>query len=220
MIHPLLACILVFAISFLLGSIPSGLIIGKLVYGVDIREVGSGNIGTTNAIRALGKKGGYIVFLLDYAKGIVSGLIGMGAFSLVSPDGSPVGGFMQGDFLAAAFLACVMGHVFSPWLGFRGGKGIAVAIGCLFITYGPYPAIVELVAFVLVVMLTKYVSAGSIAAAAICPILAFIIFGNDIPAALMCSAGAIIVIWAHRENIARLRAGTERKIGEKGTKAS
>ena len=125
-----------------------------------MREHGSGNIGTTNAIRTMGKVGGGAVFVLDFGKGIASGFI---ALALVNEVVIPYGGFhalTYDAFLAAAFFGCIVGHIFSPWLGFRGGKGIAVAVGCMFVTFGPVIALLELVIFAVVVAASKYVSAG------------------------------------------------------------
>ena len=123
----LLGALGVFVISFLLGSIPWGVIISKVFYHTDIREHGSGNIGTTNAMRTMGKVGGSAVFVLDFGKGIVSGLIAAAAAAMFG-GGMSLSGHVIGydDFVTVAFLGCVWGHIFSPWLGFKGGKGIAV----------------------------------------------------------------------------------------------
>lgn len=211
--------VLVGIAAFLLGSIPSGVLIGKLVYGVDIREHGSGNIGTTNAVRSLGKKGGALVFLLDFGKGLLAGLLAVGLVKLLVPA-AQLGSSRFPSYpiyTALAFFAAISGHIFSPWLGFKGGKGIAVAVGCLFVTFGPLGACIELLLFALIVAATRYVSAGSIAAALLCPFLAgyyFIIHGGtDVVSWLLCSAGALLVLWAHRGNFQRLRTGTERRIG-------
>ena len=210
-----MAFIFLIIIAFFLGSIPNGVVVGRLFYGIDIRKVGSGNIGTTNAIRAMGKKGGYLVFLLDFGKGLLAGFIALGLLHVGAPGADQANGIILGrpEFLAAAFCACVLGHIFSPWLGFKGGKGIAVAIGCLFVTYGPIGAIIELAIFAVVVVATKYVSAGSICSAIACWPLAFYYFWGHPLAIVLCCTGAGFVIWAHRENIKRLREGTERKVG-------
>ena len=186
------------------------MVVGKLGYGVDIRKVGSGNIGTTNAFRAIGKVGGAIVFLLDFSKGVLSGVAANLVAQAVLGEGASLS---VGDFLAVAFGCCIWGHIFSPWLGFKGGKGIAVAVGCLFVTFGPVGALIELAAFIVVVALTKHVSAGSITSAALCPAFAAYFFWGDWLAWAVCTAAALTVIWAHRENIARLRNGEERKLG-------
>lgn len=206
-----------FVAAFLLGSIPFGLIISKVFYHTDIRDHGSGNIGTTNAIRTMGKVGGYSVFVLDFGKGLLSGVLAWAFCWFFLPGGGLMPGALvtYDTMLAVAFLGCVWGHIFSPWLGFKGGKGIAVAVGCLFVTYGVVGACLELVIFAVLVVATKRVSIGSIAAAVACPFFAWYYFWGDWPAAVLCSIAGLTVVWAHRENIKRLRAGTESRIGDK-----
>lgn len=229
---------LLLLIAFLLGSIPWGVVISKIFYKKDIRKEGSGNIGTTNAMRSLGKVGGACVFILDFAKGLLAGLIasifagylyqvdlaqsfgqissllyGLGLnenMILLYPDV-----LWQQICLSIGFFGCVLGHIYSPWLKFKGGKGIAVAIGALFFTFGFVGAIVELLVFVIFVILTRYVSVGSIASSVVCPPLAFIIFWPNWFSFLLCSATAIIVIIAHRQNIVRLYHHSENRIGSK-----
>ena len=218
--NPALTAAGLFVVSFLLGSIPFGLIISKVFYHTDIREHGSGNIGTTNAIRTMGKVGGYSVFVLDFGKGLLSGFLAMLACRLLVPGGGLAGGFpTYEDMLAIAFLGCVWGHIFSPWLGFKGGKGIAVAVGCLFMTFGPVGAILELMIFIVLVPLTRYVSVGSIAAAVACPFFALYYFWGDWFAVVLCAIAGLTVVWAHRGNIGRLMAGNENKVGQKKEKA-
>jgi glycerol-3-phosphate acyltransferase PlsY len=117
--------------------------------------------------------------------------------------------------LAVSFVGCVMGHIFSPWLGFKGGKGIAVAVGALFFVFGPVGALLELSLFIVLVVITRYVSVGSIAAAAACPLFALYYYWGNWPAWVLVSAMGLLVVWAHRENIKRLRAGNENRIGKK-----
>ena len=215
----LLGFIGVFVCSFLLGSIPWGVIISRVFFHTDIRQHGSGNIGTTNAMRTMGKVGGSAVFVLDFGKGLASGAIALAAANLCG-GGTLLTGHVIGysDFAALAFAGCVWGHIFSPWLGFKGGKGIAVAIGCLFVTFGVPGAVLELAIFAVLVIATKYVSLGSVASAAACPFIAayYFLFVTFAPFAwLCCTAGALTVVWAHRGNIQRLREGTERRIGDK-----
>lgn len=214
----LFGAFLVVVCSFLLGSIPWGVIISRVFYHTDIREHGSGNIGTTNAMRTMGKVGGGAVFLLDFGKGLASGLIALVAASVFG-GGTSLSGHVigYGDFVTVAFLGCTWGHIFSPWLGFKGGKGIAVAIGCLFVTFGPVGAIIELAIFGVIVATTKYVSAGSVASAVACPFIAayYYLYCTFAPAAWVCCLlGAGMVVWAHRGNIDRLRRGCERRIGD------
>ena len=163
----LVALALLVVVCFLLGSIPWGVIISKSVFHTDIREHGSGNIGTTNAMRTMGKKGGVAVFVLDFGKGLLSGLIALFVLATFIPGAgvaadSPVS---ASTVVALAFLCCTLGHIFSPWLKFKGGKGIAVAVGCLFVTFGVMGALLEIAVFAVVVAISRFVSAGSLAAA-------------------------------------------------------
>ena len=218
-----LALIATFAISFLLGSIPWGLVISKLFYKTDIREHGSGNIGTTNAMRTLGKSGGTGIFLLDFGKGLLSGLIAAfictkfvmtdpSSFTLFSPGSAPN---EAQSLLACSFCSCTLGHIFSPWLKFKGGKGIAVGAGALFVALGWIPGFAELSLFALLVLTTRYVSVGSIAAAFICPFIAVWVLWGNVFAILMCAVAGLVIIWAHRSNIKRLIKGTETRVGKK-----
>ena len=200
---------LVFVISFLLGSIPFGLVIGKLAFHKDIRAEGSGNIGTTNAMRTMGKAGGIAVFLLDFGKGILSAVIALNMANLVTP---PNGDATQ-LALALAFAGSIAGHVYSPWLGFHGGKGIAVAVGAMFIAFGWQVALIEIALFAILVVTTRYVSVGSIAAALLCPIMALIVFWGNWMAVLVAVYAAMQVLFAHHENMDRLANGVENRIG-------
>ena len=177
----------------------------------------------TYMIHIVGKVGGSAVFVLDFGKGIVSGLIAAAAAAMFG-GGMSLSGHVIGydDFVTVAFLGCVWGHIFSPWLGFKGGKGIAVAVGCLFVTFGWQGACLELAIFAVLVLATKYVSVGSIAAAGACPLFAayYFLYATFAPAAWVCTTvAALTVVWAHRGNIERLRAGNERRIGQKGKEA-
>ena len=228
---------LLFIVCFLLGSIPWGVIISRVFYRRDIRESGSGNIGSTNALRTLGKRGGAAVFLLDFGKGLLATALGLAVANWLQGalfDGVPgaqlVGYsmYLSGDealtagaatiqrtCTVAAFMAATLGHIFTPWLKFKGGKGIAVAVGALFITFGPLGALVEIAIFAAVVALTRYVSAGSLAAACACPFIALFVFWGHPLSVAACLVTAVVVIWAHRGNIKRLANGTERKLGQK-----
>jgi glycerol-3-phosphate acyltransferase PlsY len=218
--------------AFLLGSIPWGVIISRLFYRVDIREHGSGNIGTTNALRTLGKLGGVAVFMLDFAKGMLAGFMALRVGATMDTFGlDPLGPFALGPLalgpfaleppvlqeiaVALGLLACVSGHIFSPWLHFRGGKGIAVAIGCLFITLGWIPAVIELAIFAVLVAATRYVSVGSIVTASLCLPFALVVFWGNPVAVILCGAAGLLIVWAHRGNIARLRSGTENRVGKR-----
>ena len=206
-----------FVAAFLLGSIPWGLVISTVFFHTDIRQHGSGNIGTTNAMRTIGKAGGAAVFVLDFGKGLLSGVLAWAFSQYLLPGAGLVPGapVSHDTMLAVAFLGCTWGHIFSPWLKFKGGKGIAVAVGCLFVTFGWVGACLELLIFAVLVLVTKHVSVGSIAAAVACPFFALYFFWGDWLAWACCTIAAVTVVWAHRGNIARLRAGTESRIGQK-----
>ena len=215
--------IMTYVITFLLGSVPWGVVISKLFYKTDIRELGSGNIGATNALRSLGKAGGAAVFVLDFAKGVLSGLVATFIYmTFVAADSSGLDFFALRasssdvqSILAIAICGCTLGHIFSPWLGFKGGKGIAVAVGCSFVALGWIPTVLAFAIFVAIVLITRYVSMGSIAAAAVFPFLSLWVYWGNIFAILLCTIVSLVVIWAHRENIKRLLEGTESRIGNK-----
>lgn len=231
---PALLLLLLFAISFLLGSIPWGLIISKAFFKKDIRDQGSGNIGATNAVRSMGIKGGAAVFLLDAVKGVAAGAIAWFGFSgllagympvetqamLEALLGAPAAqGAVHSALLnhlcaSVAFLGCVMGHIFCPWLGFHGGKGISVAFGCEFFALTPVAALIELVIFVVFTLATRIVSVGSLAAAIACPVLAVWLCRDCWLSVVLITAAACLVIWAHRGNIGRLIKGEENRFGK------
>ncbi|MDR2587723.1 MAG: glycerol-3-phosphate 1-O-acyltransferase PlsY [Coriobacteriales bacterium] len=216
---PVLLLLLVLTLAFLLGSIPWGIIVSRLFYRTDIRQHGSGNIGTTNAMRTLGKRGGSVVFLLDFGKGLLAGLLGWIIALWLLPLVGPTQELWlhQGDLVAAAFVGCVLGHIFTPWLLFRGGKGIAVAAGCLLFTVGWLGLVIELLVFAALVLLTRYVSLGSVMAAIICPFLALWLLWGDWLAVVLCAITGALIIWAHRGNIQRLLSGTEPRVGKKSS---
>lgn len=223
-----------FIVSFLLGSTPGASSSRSWPFTRNIRDEGSGNIGTTNAFRAMGKVGGALVFVLDFGKGLLSGWLAAFVFApaiaavpvdAVTPDGQLLLGIFGnpalnpgGPRFGPRFAGCTLGHIFSPWLKFKGGKGIAVAVGCLFVTFGVMGALLEIAVFAVVVAISRFVSAGSLAAAIVCPIFAayyFLFQAFDPIAWVLCLVTALVVIWAHRGNIHRLATGTERRIGDK-----
>ncbi len=184
--------------AFAVGSIPFGLVVGRLFFATDIRAQGSGNIGAMNALRSLGKRGAVAVLLLDVAKGALPVL-------LAARFGS--GAAIQ----AVAALAAVLGHCFSPWLGFNGGKGVATMLGAT-LALSPAAVAVAVLGWLLgAIVLTPYSSVGSmIAGVLVIPSLAF--FTRSLWETLYGVAVAILIIFRHRENIERLRAGTENPI--------
>ena len=186
------------ALAYLIGAIPIGLIVGLLM-GTDVRRIGSGNIGATNVLRALGPKIGLPVFVADVLKGIVGVAIGR-AFG------------MGGWLLSMCALFVVLGHCYSVFMGFKGGKGVASSLGTV-IMLAPAAAAIALGFFLLVVLPTRLVSLGSIAGAVALPV-AFYALNADTPEALVpLAAMALIVIGRHHENIERLLKGEEHRFG-------
>ena len=211
-----IAMIILFTITcYLIGSIPFGLIISKVFFKTDIRQHGSGNIGTTNAMRSLGRVGGSAVFVLDFSKGLFCGAL---AYLLFSQFDAIASVLNYDQIRSLTLAACILGHIYSPWLKFKGGKGIACAIGCIFVVFGPVGALLELSIFIVLVVCTRYVSVGSIASAAAAPFFACYYFPADIPAILLCAIGGFSIVFAHRENIKRLISKTENRIGSKAVK--
>ena len=183
--------------SYLLGSLPSGLVVAKLLGKNDPRLSGSGNIGTTNVLRTLGKKAAAATLLGDVAKGVIPVL----AARCLMPEGAAV------LYFAAA--AAILGHDFSFLLHFKGGKGVATTVGAL-AALSPAVATLCLVTWVVVVGITRYSSAGALSAAAACPLFALVIIGPG-RFTLFCAAVAALLWFLHRENIKRLLDGTENR---------
>jgi len=184
-------------LSYLSGAIPFGLLFSRMV-GKDVREEGSGNIGATNVNRVLGKKLGILTLLCDVAKGFFPVFIA----SIVLPVGEN-----WELFVGLCGLATVLGHMFPVYLGFKGGKGVATALG-VFLFFSPWAIAFALVVFVAVVWISGFVSAGSLAAAGLIPL--FILFCGGSFSTVLCSAVIAILIWIkHSSNIGRLRRGEE-----------
>ena len=201
------AAILVVA-AYLIGALPFGLLVGRLAGGVDLREHGSGRTGATNALRTVGLAGAVLTLLLDVAKGVIAVLL-VGWLYRAGPPGSPPW------VAAAAGIAAVAGHIRSLFIGFRGGRGVATFAGAMLAT-APWIVAVLVPVFALVVWRSRYVSLGSLVGCALAPILtaALVPFGQATWAGVALGVGgAAMVTVAHRDNIARLRAGTERRIG-------
>lgn len=192
-------------VAYLLGSIPFGLLLVKTVRGQDVRKQGSGNIGATNVLRTGSKGLAILTLLLDMGKGIAAVLI---ASALA-------GGQMDAAVLAA--LLAIVGHVFPVWLRFRGGKGVATAFGA-FLALNVWMALASFIVFMIVVLLTRYVSLASIAGAISFPVLVLLVR----PAAqsllfeiVVCCCAALIVL-RHQKNISRLIHGVEYRFGKTG----
>ncbi|SNR75306.1 glycerol-3-phosphate 1-O-acyltransferase PlsY [Desulfurobacterium atlanticum] len=194
-----LLTVLIVVFSFLSGSIPFGYVIGKLK-GVDVRKYGSGNIGATNVSRVLGKKIGLIVLILDALKGAIPVLT-------VKYAGLPL------KFQLMAALFAVLGHCFSPFLGFKGGKGVATGIGA-FAVISPVCAGIAVAVFMLVFFITRYVSLSSITAVASYVIaFKFLVSSSDIY--IYVALAGFVIIVKHYKNIIRLIRGEEKKYGVK-----
>jgi len=184
-------------VAYLLGSIPVGYLIVRGKGAGDIRQTGSGGTGATNVSRRAGKAAGVLTLLLDAAKGCVAVVIA----NAVSGD----------DWvIAAAAIAALVGHIFPVWLGFRGGKGVATGVG-IFLVLAPIPLLCAGVVFVAIVLLTRYVSLGSITAAILIPVLVWVQFDSQ-PLLTAAVVGSALIVFAHRGNIQRLAAGTESRI--------
>ena len=188
-----LACLL----AYIIGSIPNGLIVSRVVAGIDIRQYGSHNIGATNVWRTLGKGPGAAVFLLDFIKGILGGFFG---YLLV---GTPFAMIFGG-------MAAIIGHSLPLFLGFHGGKGVATGLGVIAFLM-PKVTIVVFLVWLAIVLVTRYVSLGSIIAAALVPILAWL-FSYPIEYFVFGLLAAVLIIVRHKTNIVRLLNGTENHI--------
>ncbi|HET9949185.1 MAG TPA: glycerol-3-phosphate 1-O-acyltransferase PlsY [Longimicrobiales bacterium] len=191
------------AASYLLGSIPTSYLVGRIFHGIDLRRQGSGNLGATNAFRVLGAAWALPVVIVDVAKGFV-----------------PVVWFtaLAGADLAwtlAFGAAAVLGHMFSVWVGFRGGKGMATSAG-VFLGLAPWAVLGGLAVWCALTFPTGYVSVGSIGAALALPVLVALTPHRGGDAVLWFSAAAAaVVIWAHRANIRRLARGEENRFGRR-----
>ena len=182
-------------ISYLLGSIPFGYIIVRVTEGADIRKTGSGNIGATNVYRK-SRWAGVATLLLDAAKGYLAVLVA----AWISGDGVWTG---------IAALCAVVGHVFTVWLRFRGGKGVATGCGA-YLAIAPTAIAAALVAFILILVFTRYISAASIAATALFPFCA-LFFGCPAAIVAWAAPGCILIIAKHHQNIRRILTGTENR---------
>lgn len=195
--------------AYLLGSIPTGFLVAK-AKGIDIRKVGSGNIGATNAMRVLGKPAGIFVLLVDALKGYAAAawlpIVMLKFFNATD--------FNVEMLCIIAGIFAVLGHNYTCWLKFKGGKGIATTAG-VFLALAPWALLVALVVFILAVALTKYVSVGSIAAAIALPATVWIMSPHNLFLCIVTTALGVLAIYKHKANIKRLLAGTENRLGKK-----
>jgi glycerol-3-phosphate acyltransferase PlsY len=205
----------------LLGSIPFGFVAAK-VKGIDIRSVGSGNIGATNAMRVLGKPIGIFVLLMDALKGYVAVAVLVPlVFNWFAPH---VAGLfvpyrdesmdLQIRFKVIAGVCAVLGHNYTCWLKFKGGKGIATSAG-VYIALAPWALLIALVVFIVMVVVTRYISVGSISAAVALSAAVWAITPHNVLLGVVTTALGALAIYKHKSNIQRLMAGTENRFGKK-----
>ncbi|MDT8342725.1 MAG: glycerol-3-phosphate 1-O-acyltransferase PlsY [Longimicrobiales bacterium] len=189
-------------LAYLLGATPTSLWVGRAAYGVDLRTTGSGNLGATNTFRVLGWRAALPVLVFDVFKGWLPAAT-FGAWS----------GAESAGWILAFGGAAVLGHVFSLWAGFRGGKGVATS-GGVFLALAPWAALAGLGVFVVLVLTTRYVSLGSMAAAVVVPV-AVVLTPHRGGEALIWFAVALglFVLWSHRANLGRLLRGEENRVG-------
>ena len=198
-------------LCYLIGSFPSGYLVGKS-QGIDIRQHGSGNIGATNVLRVMGKKWGYLVFFCDALKGFIAVKIGVWLASSAGAEAT----------LAAvvAGICCIIGHNYTVWLRFKGGKGIATSIGVLLAIVPIMIVLLVLVVWLAVFFVWKYVSLASICAAlslpvAVLALFPFVAHGNYWVLVVFSLIVAALAVWRHRPNIDRLLQGKENRFGTK-----
>jgi glycerol-3-phosphate acyltransferase PlsY len=207
----------VIVITYLVGSIPFGYLIVRATQGADVRETGSGGTGATNVSRRAGKVAGVLTLLLDALKGVVAVVVAKVILALPVFGEGLQGRLTAGNeywWVAAAAIAVIVGHIFPIWLRFRGGKGVATSFG-VFLVLMPIAAVSAGMIFVFVVGVTRYVSLASIVAAIAIPLLVLLLDGlvrpleSLLPTLCAAIAAAALIVFAHRENIRRLMAGTE-----------
>lgn len=197
--------ITVVLLSYLMGSLPTGYLLGRL-RGIDIRTVGSGNLGATNVMRVLGAPAGIAVMVIDMLKGFAA------VYWLVGLTTYP-----EADWLKVGCgLAAVLGHTFTIFLKFKGGKGVATAAG-VFLALAPIATSMALAIFVSAVILTRYISAGSMLAAFFLPILIWIVgeSGQYFSVLVIALFLALVILLRHRDNFSRIMKGTENKLGHR-----
>lgn len=197
---PIFLYIVAALLSYLLGSVPTGIVVVRLFGGVDPRSAGSGNIGATNVGRTSGKAAGILTLVGDALKGALPVFL---AFRF----------YPEAAFVSLAGLTAFLGHLFPIYLGFKGGKGVATALGVMALV-SPFATLLSALVFVVLVAIKRYVSLGSIAAAAMLPVF-ISFFPAYKPYLPMSLAVSVLVIMKHKENIKRLAEGKENKIGGK-----
>jgi glycerol-3-phosphate acyltransferase PlsY len=186
--------------AYLLGSLPTALLVVRMMTGKDVRRTGSGNVGGTNALRAAGWKAGIAVTLVDIGKGALS----VGLMKWYNPESG---------WMAAAMLAVVVGHCYPVWLKFRGGKGVAAGFGA-FLIIAPTSALAALVVWIVVLAISRWVSLASMVASATFPVALKVIDEPDLITLVSVSAAAVLIIIRHSSNIRNMLAGKEVRVGD------
>jgi glycerol-3-phosphate acyltransferase PlsY len=187
-------------VAYLLGSLPTALLVVRLMTGEDVRQKGSGNVGGTNALRAAGWKAGVAVTAIDVAKGSLA----VWLMRTFNPESA---------WVAASMLAVVAGHCYPVWLKFRGGKGVAAGFGA-FLVIAPLSALVALAVWFLALVITRWVSMASMVASAFFPLALKLIDNPDMVTLISVSAAAVLIIFRHSSNIRKMLAGEEAKVGD------
>jgi glycerol-3-phosphate acyltransferase PlsY len=208
----ILPCLLIVVVAYLLGSVPSGYVLVRIFLHEDIRQTGSGNIGATNVLRSGGKGLAAATFLMDMLKGCAAVGLGWLIGHLLAP------GIAPDNIKALAALVAVLGHIFPVWLGFKGGRGVSTGFG-VFLVAAPWAALAAISVFIVVLALSRYVSLASILGAASFPLFAWWLGHGDHSSFFIAVqiAVALLLIAKHHQNIRRLLAGTESKLGAKKT---
>lgn len=197
---------LLIILAYLLGSIPTSLIISRTQFNIDIRDYGSGNAGATNTFRVLGSRWGSIVMFLDVLKGILAVKLALLLPFYIDNE------FARTNFQIGLGLAAVLGHIFPVWADFRGGKGVATLFG-LIIAISPFTALGCVGVFLIVLFLTRFVSLSSILASMAFPVFILVIFNVENDAyRIFAIAVALLVVLTHQKNIGRLLSGSENKV--------
>jgi glycerol-3-phosphate acyltransferase PlsY len=195
--------------AYFLGSLPTGFLVAR-AKGIDIRKVGSGNIGATNAMRILGRPAGSFVLLVDALKGFAAvclcAFLGRKFYATADLE----------TLCIVAGIGAVLGHNYTCWLKFKGGKGIATTAG-VYLALAPWALLVALVVFILSVVLTKYVSVGSVTSAIALPATVWVMTPHNVFLGSVTTALGALAIYKHKSNIQRLMKGTENRIGQKKT---
>jgi len=193
-------------LAYLIGSIPTSLIVSRSQFNIDIRDYGSGNAGATNTFRVLGSRWGTFVMIMDMLKGLVAVKLALLLPYYIDNE------FERTNFQIGLGLAAVLGHIFPIWAEFRGGKGVATLFG-LIIAISPWTALSCVGVFLLVLYLTRFVSLSSILASLAFPIFILVVFNVDnIAYRIFAIAVALLVIMTHQKNIGRLLSGSESKV--------